>query len=104
MPGQKSEEDMSAVIDAAVSALNAKVVGKFSGTAKFVIKGEGNIMLDDSGVHAGDGTADVTLTASADTFKGILDGTVNPTAAFMMGRLSVDGNMGLAIQLGAALS
>ena len=56
------------------------------------------------GARAGDGPADVTLTASADTFKGILDGSVNPTAAFMMGKLGVDGNMGLAIQLGSALS
>lgn len=95
---------MSGAVDAAVAALNSKIPGGFAGSAKIVIKGEGAIMLDASGARAGDEAADVTLTASADTFKGILDGSVNPTAAFMMGKLSVDGNMGLAIQLGAALS
>jgi len=44
------------------------------------------------------------LTADAETFQGIFAGSVNPTAAFMMGKLTVDGDMGLAMQLGAVLS
>ena len=95
---------MSKAVDAAIEALNAKMANGFAGSAKIIIKDEGSILLDTSGARAGDGEADVTLTASADTFKGILEGTVNPTAAFMMGKLSVDGNMGLAIQLASALS
>ncbi|MGB3147318.1 MAG: SCP2 sterol-binding domain-containing protein [Paracoccaceae bacterium] len=95
---------MSTVVDKAVAALNTKLANGFEGNAKIVIKDEGTLMLDASGARAGDEEADVTLTASADTFLGILEGTVNPTAAFMMGKLSVDGNMGLAIQLGSALS
>lgn len=95
---------MNAVVDKAVSALNTKLSNGFAGSAKIVIKDEGSIILDGSGARAGDSDADVTLTASADTFLGILEGNVNPTAAFMMGKLSVDGNMGLAIQLGSALS
>jgi putative sterol carrier protein len=95
---------MNAVVDKAVSALNVKLASGFGGSAKIVIKDEGSIMLDGQGARAGDEAADVTLTASADTFLGILEGNVNPTAAFMMGKLSVDGNMGLAIQLGSALS
>jgi len=95
---------MSNTVDAAVAALNAKMANGFAGSAKIIIKEEGAILLDASGARAGDGDADVTLTASAETFKGILDGNVNPTAAYMMGKLSVDGNMGLAIQLASALS
>lgn len=95
---------MSDVIDQAVAALQEKMTGDFGGTAKFVIPGEGAIMIDETGVRAGDEEADVTLTAEADVFKSILDGELNPTAAFMSGKLSVDGNMGLAMQLGSALA
>lgn len=95
---------MSEVIDAAVTALSEKLQGGFDGVAKFVIEGEGAIMLDASGVRAGDDEADVTLTASTDTFRAILEGEMNPTMAFMSGKLTVDGSMGLAMKLGAALS
>jgi putative sterol carrier protein len=61
-------------------------------------------MIDQTGVRAADEEADVTLTADADVFRAILDGDLNPTTAFMTGRLSVDGSMGLAMKLGSALS
>ncbi len=93
---------MSDVITKAVEGLSAKV-SSFDGVAKFVIPGEGAIMIDQSGVRAGDEEADVTLTAEAEVFRAILEGEMNPTAAFMTGKLSVDGNMGLAMQLGAVL-
>lgn len=94
---------MSEMIDAAVKALSAKLTGGFDGVAKFVIPGEGAIMLDPAGIRAGDEPADVTLTAGADVFRAILDGDMNATAAFMTGKLSVDGNMGLALKLGSVL-
>ena len=94
---------MSEVISAAVAALKERMSGGFDGVAKFVIPGEGVIMIDGSGVRAGDGEADVTMTADADTFRAILDGNLNPTAAFMTGKLAVDGDMGAAMRLGAAL-
>ena len=94
---------MSEMIDAAVKALGAKLSGGFDGVAKFVINGEGAIMLDAAGVRAGDEEADVTLTADADVFRAILDGDMNQTMAFMTGKLAVDGSMGLAMKLGSVL-
>jgi putative sterol carrier protein len=94
---------MSDVITAAVAALSAKIEDGFDGSAKFVIEGEGAIMVDADGVRAGDEDADVTLTADADVFQAMLAGDLNPTAAFMSGKLSVDGDMGQAMKLGAAL-
>ena len=94
---------MSEMIDAAVKALSAKMSGGFDGVAKFVIPGEGAIMMDAAGVRAGDDEADVTLTAEADVFRSILDGEMNPTMAFMTGKLAVDGNMGMAMKLGSVL-
>lgn len=93
---------MSTMIDAAVAALNDRVQG-FDGVAKFVIPGEGAIMFDAAGVRAGDDAADVTLTAEADVFQAILSGDMNPTMAFMTGKLAVDGDMGTAMKLGAVL-
>ena len=97
---------MSEVIDAAVEALSGKIQGGFDGTAKFVIEGEGAIVIDAQGVHAADedAEADVTLTAAADVFQAILSGETNPTAAFMSGQLRVDGDMGQAMKLGSALA
>lgn len=96
---------MSEVIEAAVRALNAKLDGGgFDGTAKFVIEDHGAIILDEDGARAGDDEAEVTMTADTDTFRAILDGELNPTAAFMTGRLQVDGDMGAAMRLGATLA
>lgn len=94
---------MSDIINAAVEQLNTKI-GSFSSTAKFVIEDEGSIIIDENGARAADDEAEVTLTASRETFEGILDGSVSPTTAFMTGKLKVDGNMGTAMQLGQALS
>lgn len=95
---------MSDIINTAVETLGAKVSGGFDATAKFVIEGEGAIIVDADGVRAGDDEADVTLTADADTFQAILEGDMDPTAAFMSGKLAVDGDMGVAMKLGSLLA
>lgn len=94
---------MSDVVNAAVRKLGEKI-DSFDSTAKFVIEDEGAIMIDENGVHAGDEESEVTLTASRDTFEGILNGDINPATAFMTGKLKVDGSMGVAMQLGQKLS
>ena len=94
---------MSEVVTKAVQKLGEKIES-FDSVAKFVITGEGAIMIDEDGVRAGDEDAEVTLTASRETFEGILNGDVNPATAFMMGKLKIDGSMGVAMQLGQKLS
>ena len=96
---------MSDVVAAAVNALNEKLGGNgFNGLAKFEIEDEGAIVIDESGARASDDAADVTLSASSDTFKDILAGNLDATSAFMTGRLKLDGDMGLAMRLGSVLS
>ena len=94
---------MTKVIDTAVQALTARFSGGFDGVAKFVCPGEGAVMIDSTGVHAGDDVADVTLTASTEVFEQLLSGDLSAASAFMSGKLTVDGDMGLAMKLGQVL-
>lgn len=95
---------MSKIITKAVEALSAKVADGFDGSAKFTIEGEGSIVLDSQGVRASDEETDVTLTASAETFEGMMTGDVNPTMAFMTGKLKIDGSMSQAMKLASVLA
>ncbi len=91
---------MGGVIDRALEAMRAKFADGFEGSAKFVIGSEGAVMVDEAGVRAtGDEPAQVTLTAETETFRAILEGELSPTIAFMTGRLTVEGDMGLALRL-----
>lgn len=95
---------MSDIVNGAVARLNEKLAdSEFTGTAKFDIIDEGAIIVDSSGARAGDEDTDVTLTADAETFQSILAGETDPTGAFMTGKLTVDGDMAMAMQLAAAL-
>jgi putative sterol carrier protein len=90
-------------ISDAVAAIARKVPSFSAGTAKFVVPGVGSIVIDANGPRESDDAADVTLTASADVFRGILDGRINPATAFMSGKLSVDGPLSMAMKLGSEL-
>ena len=95
---------MSKVIDTAVAALAARAGKGFDAVAKFAFIGEGAIMFDANGARAGDEPADVTLTASTEVFQALLAGELSAAQAFMSGKLTVDGPMGLAMKLGQVLS
>ena len=96
---------MSEFLEKAAAELTSKITAAgFDGTAKFAIAGEGAIMLDSDGARVADEEADVTLSADAETFQAIFDGEINPTSAFMTGKLTVDGDMGMAMTLASVLA
>ena len=96
---------MSEILNQARDVLTQKLDGGvFDGSVKFSIAGEGALILDNQGVRISDDPADVTLSATADVFEDILAGTQNQTSAFMSGKLSVEGDMGLALRLAGVLS
>lgn len=95
---------MSDFLETAVAELNEKLGGGFDGCAKLQITDLGAIMLDANGARIADEEADVTLSADSETLQAIVTGDLNPTSAFMTGKLSIDGDMGLAMKLAAVLA
>jgi putative sterol carrier protein len=50
-----------------------------------------------------DGTADTTLRLTAANAKALMDGRLDPTLAYMTGKLKVEGKLGVAMKLAAML-
>jgi putative sterol carrier protein len=69
----------------------------------FEIEGAGTWKVDVAdgkvNVSEGPGDADVTIRASEETFRAVADGELNPTTAYMTGKLKIDGDMGAAMKL-----
>ncbi|WP_037307412.1 SCP2 sterol-binding domain-containing protein [Ruegeria halocynthiae] len=96
---------MSDTLEKAAAALSDKLSGgNFDASAKFAIAELGSIVLDANGARVSDDDADVTMSSDADTFEQILSGDLNPTGAFMSGKLTIDGDMGVAMKLASALA
>jgi putative sterol carrier protein len=99
---------MSEALEAAATALREKFAdADFAGSVKFEVEDEGTILVADGEVGiedaAGGSDAEVTISASLDTFREIFDGALSPTAAYMTGRMRIDGDMGMAMKLSQIL-
>ncbi len=96
---------MSDVLNAAVATLKEKLgETSFDGSVKFEIEDEGSVRIEGDEVSIDDGEADCTIKANVDTFKRMVEGDLNPTAAFMSGKLKVDGDMSKAMALSSVLA
>ena len=83
------------------------MAGDISAKVKFDFGDDGLIFVDTTQtppvIGHQDEEADVTLKTSLETFQAILEGSQDPNIAFMMGKLKVQGSMGLAMKLNAVL-
>ncbi|MEM7060008.1 MAG: SCP2 sterol-binding domain-containing protein [Pseudomonadota bacterium] len=95
---------MSDALEAAAEALRGKIGDGIDGSVKFAIEGEGAIVIDGTSVSTEDGDADCTVSADMDTFHELFNGELDPTAAFMTGKIKIDGDMGVAMKLGQILA
>ncbi len=79
----------------------------FGATVKFDFGDDGMLFLDGvtvpNVVSNDDNEADCTITISLEDFESMLGGDLDPTTAFMMGKLKVDGDMSVAMKLSSLI-
>lgn len=82
---------------AAGSGLNATVKFDFGDDGIVFVDGNNNTVSNE------DAEADCTITITMANFQALASGDLDPTTAFMMGKLKVKGNMGIAMKLQSLL-
>jgi len=71
----------------------------FDRSVKFDTGADGVIVIDGASVSTIDGPADCTIKLSLDDLESLIAGDLNPTMAFMTGKLKIDGDMSVAMAL-----
>jgi len=79
----------------------------FTDTLTFDFGDEGIVSVDGNKsppeVTNTDINSDCTISITLENFNDLLDGNLDPQMAFMSGKLSIDGNMGIAMNLANVL-
>jgi len=71
----------------------------FDRSVKFDTGADGVIVIDGASVSTADGPADCTIRLSLDDLESLIAGDLNPTMAFMSGKLKIEGDMSVAMAL-----
>ncbi len=85
---------------------NPEKVAGLNAVFQFDLSGDNggvwHVQLANGDGHVAEGPAEnpgVTISMAADDFVGLTEGRLDPTMAFMSGKLKVKGDMGLAMKL-----
>lgn len=91
------------VADIAASIKDRIENGSFDKVVKFDCGDDGVLVIDNQSVSTDDQDADCTIAVSLDDLAAMVSGDLDPTAAFMQGKLQIEGDMGVAMKLGQVL-
>ena len=91
-------------IQAIADQLKPKVESAgFDRSVKFDTGGDGVIVIDGATISTTDGPADCTIKLSLDDLKDLISGDLNPTMAFMTGKIKIEGDMSVAMALSSLM-
>ena len=91
-------------IQAIADQLKPKVESAgFDRSVKFDTGGDGVIVIDGATISTTDGPADCTIKLSLDDLKDLNSGDLNPTMAFMTGKIKIEGDMSVAMALSSLM-
>lgn len=91
------------VADIAAAIKDKVENGAFDKVVKFDCGDDGLLVIDNQSVGTDDQEADCVIRVSLDDLSSIVAGDLDATAAFMQGKLQVEGDMGVAMKLGQVL-
>jgi len=88
-------------VDDVITFIKGKSVTDLQATLKIIMDDEHYVYVDGytGQVSKEDKEAECTLVLSLQNMVEIIAGVLNPTAAFMQGKLKIEGNMGVAMRL-----
>ncbi|KQZ14428.1 MULTISPECIES: SCP2 sterol-binding domain-containing protein [unclassified Mesorhizobium] len=75
----------------------------FDRSVKFDTGSDGVIVIDGATISTADAPTDCTIKLSLDDLESLIAGDLNPTMAFMTGKIKVEGDMTVAMQLSSLI-
>ena len=75
----------------------------FDRSVKFDTGGDGVIVIDGPTISTVDSETDCTIRLALDDLEDLVSGELNPTMAFMSGKIKVEGDMSVAMALSQLL-
>ena len=97
-------QSVSEFFEGLSSQVDESKTAGMTNTYRFDVEGAGiwTVDVEDGKVDVtkdGDAEPDVTITTSEENFQKLVNGELNPTTAYMTGKLKIKGDMGAAMKL-----